>query len=133
MENREYSVRIEKCSKELSVKEKIQMKDTTATVSLDSLITDDGIENGVTISVSAIALLHVHNEKASPNKDYNVHVILAGDGRRFSTSSESFYNAVLDIMDELADADETGDFELLVYKLPSKNFAGRSFITATLA
>ena len=95
-----YKATITRSTKELDAKQKIMMKDTTNTVSLDTA-TQSG--DGVIIDVDFAVVLDVHNEK-SDNKDYTKYIIVDKNGERYITGSESFWSAFENIYDELADA-----------------------------
>ena len=76
------------------------------------------------------AVLAVHNEK-SDNKNYTKVVVVDKNGDKFVTGSDSFKRAMEDIVDEMADAGET-NFQLKVYRKPSKNYKGKEFITCSI-
>lgn len=121
---RTYSVEIEYSSKELSAKERLQIKDTSDCIKLDT-----ATNNGpVIIDVDSYAVLNIHNEKSS-NPDYKCYVIVDKDGSRYATGSESFFNAFMFIWDELGGTD---DWSLKAYRLPSKNRPGKDFITCSV-
>lgn len=121
-----YKATIKYATKELDAKQKIMMKDTTDTISLDTA-TQSG---PVAINVDFAVVLDVHNEK-SDNKDYTKYIIVDKSGTRYITGSESFWSAFENIYDELADA-EIEDYEIKAYRLPSKNYQGRDFLTCAL-
>ena len=125
----DYSATIVSSSRELSVKEKIQFKDLTDTTRLDTVVDTD---KPITIEVDTIVELAIHNENARDDKDYTTIVLVAKDGTRYSTSSESVRNAIEDIMDE---ASEGGleDYSIKVLARPSKNREGQHYLTATIA
>lgn len=122
-----YSVKIKECSTELSAKEKIMLKDTTDCLSLDQL-TEGGQE--VFIDFSYFVVLDIHNEK-SDNKDYLKYVIVSKTGERYTTGSESFISSLINIVDEMLDVNET-EFQIKVYKRPSKNYTGKYFLTCSI-
>lgn len=122
-----YKATITRSTKELDAKQKIMMKDTSNTVSLDTA-TQSG--DGVIIDVDFAVVLDVHNEK-SDNKDYTKYIIVDKNGERYITGSESFWSAFENIYDELADAG-IEDYQIKAYRLPSKNYAGRDFLTCAL-
>ena len=114
---------------EMTAKDRIKLKDTSSAVSLDSAVSDDA---PITIVPIAYAVLSVHNDKAKGDKDYTQILIMDADGAKYITGSNSFYNSFRDIWDEL-DFNSTGEkFELKIYRRPSKNYAGKSFITCAL-
>lgn len=121
----DYRVKIIETSRDFTTKERVQVKDTTDCVSLDKATK---IED-VMIQVDAYAVLEVHNEK-SDDKDYNNYVIIATDGTRYTTGSDSFWNAFCNIFDEMSDCNEP--WMLKVYRKPSKNREGQTFITCSV-
>ena len=127
----DYSTKIVSTSRELTVKEKITLKDFNDCVGLDTVVTN---EQGFIIDPDVIVEVQVHNERAKDDKDYTTIVILDKDGTKYSTSSNSLRDSISDIMDELADLEETdrADLKIKVFKKPSKNYSGKDFLTATV-
>lgn len=123
---RGYKATIKEATRELDAREKIMFKDTTNCVSLDTATQ----EEPVLIDVDLAVVLDVHNEK-SDNKDYTKYIIVDKNGTRYITGSESFWNAFSDIYDEMTDAGYT-EFTVRAYRLPSKNYQGRDFLTCSL-
>lgn len=122
-----YECKVINASKELSARERIKVKDLSNAIALDTAVTDD---TPLMISPLYDVELEVHNEK-SKDKDYKKYVIVDVAGNKYHTGSESFWAAYKDIMAELGD--DTEDVTLEVYRVPSKNYAGKSFITCSLA
>lgn len=122
---KEYTAKIVETSRELSVKERIYMKDTADASSLNEL------ENGTILNIDNFVILEVHNERAENDKDYKLLVLLTTEGNKYTTSSNSFINALTEINDEMQDDNVQLDAIKLV-KRSSKNFAGK-FLTCTLA
>lgn len=122
-----FHVEVARSNRELSVQEKIKIKDTGDAISLDSATQ----EGKVIIFPATYAELAVHNEK-SPNKGYSQYVVVDADGTKYTTSSQSFWNSFMNIADEMADAGEE-DYSIKVYRRPSKNYTGKEFITCSLA
>lgn len=120
-----YSVEIVNCSKELSAKERIQLKDTTDVVKLDSATQ---LET-VIIDVDFFAELSIHNEH-SDDKDYANYVVVDKNGTRYITGSESFWSSFQNIYSEMKNSDE--DWSLKVFRMPSKNRQGKDFITCSI-
>ena len=121
-----YSVSINYASKELSAKERIALKDTTYAVKLDEVTQYESI----TIVPSYWATLNIHNEK-SENKDYEMYVLVDGEtGTKYITGSNSFWSSFMDIAEEMED--ETEAWAIKVYRMPSKNYKGKEFITCTI-
>lgn len=120
-----YSVEIKETSKQLSAKERIAIKDTSNALKLDI----ECEENGVVITPVAFAILSIHNEK-SDNKDYENYVITDKDGTKYVTGSESFWNAFISIWDEMQEEEE--EWGIKAYKLDSKNYKGKKFLTCSI-
>jgi hypothetical protein len=125
MENiRGYSAKIGYASKQLEIKEKIQIKDVSNHKPLDQE------PENLVIDLDYFAVIEVHNEK-SENKDYIVIVIADKNGTKYSTSSQTFYNTLSDLYDECIDNDLT-EIQIKVLKKESKNYKGKQFLTCTL-
>lgn len=122
----DYNATIRECSKELSARERVLIKDTTNAISLDEATSDS--DSPLVISPDFYAVLDVHNEK-SDNKDYTKYILVDKNGNKFVTGSDSFWNSFMEIMAEMAGE---GDFEIQVYRLESKNYKGKSFITCSI-
>ena len=123
-----YSVKIIETSKELSAKEKIRIKDFTNARQLDDIIQGD---EHFMLDYDYHAIMEVHNEKTkSANKDYKKVVIVDKAGNAFVTGSESFLTSMQDILSEMEGSDE--EFQLDCYKVDSKNFQGKQFITCSV-
>ena len=120
-----YSVEITETSRELSAKQRIALKDTSDAIKLD--IACD--ENAVIIEPADYAILAIHNEK-SDNVDYVNYVIIDKNGDKYVTGSASFWNAFTDIYLEMKGEDE--DWSIKVYKLDSKNYKGKKFLTCSI-
>lgn len=119
-----YSVSILEASKELTAKQRIQIKDTTDTIGLDKATQSEAI----TIDVDMYAILSIHNEK-SEDKDYECYVIVDKNGTRYTTGSPSFWSSFINIYNEMKDE---SDWMLKVFRLPSKNRQGKDFITCSV-
>lgn len=122
----DYNATIRECSKELSARERVLIKDTTNAISLDEATSDT--DSPLVISPDFYAVLDVHNEK-SDNKDYTKYILVDKNGNKFVTGSDSFWNSFMEIMAEMEDE---GDFEIQVYRRESKNYKGKSFITCSI-
>lgn len=124
-----YSVTINFCSKELTAREKIRLKDLTNAIQLDEATKTP--EERVVITPAYYAELSVHNEK-SDSKDYSKFIVVDTAGTKFVTGSESFRTAFLSITGEMVEAGETDPFDIEVYRMESKNYKGKSFISCTI-
>ena len=120
-----YSVSIAETNKELSAKERIRLKDTSDAVKLDEATKEEPI----IITPIAYAILNIHNEK-SDNKDYNNYLIEDTCGTKYVTGSESFWTSFIDIYNEMKD--ETEAWQIKCYRLPSKNYNGKEFLTCSI-
>lgn len=120
-----YNVEVVETSKQLTGKQKIQLKDTTDCVRLDKATQ----EGEVLIDVDFWAELHIHNEK-SDDKDYKNFVVVDKNGTRYVTGSESFWSSFLNIFDDMKAVGE--EWKLKVYRMPSKNRQGKDFITCSV-
>lgn len=123
-----YNVEIAHSTKELTVREKIRIKDLSNAIQLDDATQQEG---NIVIDFDYYVILKVHNEFSKDDKDYNKYVIVDKSGNKFVTGSESFMTSLEGIVDEMADAGET-DFEIEVYRKDSKNYTGKQFLTCTI-
>lgn len=124
----DYSVLISEVSQELTAKERIMLKDTTNAIKLDELTQET--DEKVIISPAIYAVLDIHNEKSEQNKDYKNFIIIDKDGKKYVTSSESFWNSFMDIASEMAGENEEWSIE--IYRVPSKNFKGKEFLNCSI-
>lgn len=121
-----YSVEIKESSKELTPREKIKLKDTSNAIKFDEVITD---EAPFVLTPVGYAVLNIHNEKSKDNKDYNNYVILAEDGNKYVTGSTSFWTSFIDIWNEMLGEEQ---YSIEVYKMDSKNYKGKKFLTCSI-
>lgn len=121
-----YKVEIVSCSKELSAKEKVMMKDTSDALSLDK---EADSETGYIIEPDIYVELKVHNEN-SENQDYKVYLIVDKSGVKYTTSSEAFWSTFIEIVSEMEGCEE--DWAIKVYKKDSKRYTGKQFITCSV-
>lgn len=120
-----YKTEIVESSKELTGKQKLIFKDLSNAVKLDSATE----EQPLVITPVDYAVIAVHNEK-SENPDYNNYVIVDKNGTKYVTGSPSFWQAFTDIWSAMADEDE--EYQIEVYKLDSKNYKGKQFLTCSI-
>ena len=121
-----YSVKVVECTKDLTAKERVKIKDTTNAIKLDEA-TQGG---AIVIAYDYHAVLAIHNEKLD-DPDYRQYVVVDTAGNKYVTGSESFFMAMTEIVDEMSAAGET-DYELEVYRMDSKNYKGKQFITCSI-
>ena len=120
-----YSVSIKETSRELTAKQRIALKDTTNAVKLDEATQIEP----VIIDVDMYAVLNIHNEK-SENPDYENYIVVDKNGTKYVTGSASFWSSFMDIFSEMAGEDE--DYSIKAYRVPSKNYKGKDFITCSI-
>ena len=120
-----YSVNIREVSRSITAKERVMLKDTTNAISLDEVTQ----EAKFVFEPDYYAILEVHNEK-SEDKNYIKYVIVDKAGTKLVTGSESFFTSFKSIMDEMAGCDE--EFSIEAYRMPSKNYKGKEFITCSI-
>lgn len=77
------------------------------------------------------AILDVHNP-AADNEDYSVLCFVCGDDL-YTTSSETLKDSYLELLQLAKDSNESLDFAIEIYGVPSKNYSGREFFTCTIA
>lgn len=123
MEN--YKVEINESSKVLSARERIRLKDTTNAIKLDEALADGDI----IITPVEYAILDIHNEKAE-DKDYENYIIVDKSGTKYVTGSRSFWNSFAEIYEEMRDEDE--EYSILAYRVESKNYKGKYFLTCSI-
>lgn len=123
-----YTTSITESSKELSVREKIKLKDLTSAIAIDKVVEP---EKPLVIAPDFYAYLSIHNEKLPENEqDYITMVIVDKSGTKYYTGSDSAISSFVDIFDEMIDTAEP--FEIEFYKKESKNYSGKHFITCSL-
>ena len=125
-----YSVEIKESSKELTVREKIAVKDYSNAVALDTALDD---VDQLTIFPAAYVVLAVHNEHSKQDKDYEKVVVIDNAGNKYVTGSQSFFTAFKDIFDTMAKEAPNEEYAIDVFKKPSKNYSSKSFISCALA
>lgn len=125
-----YEAKIQFASRELTAKERIRIKDFTHAIQLDDAVLPD---QPLVIDYDYHVKVSVHNEHAKgDNKDYFKTVICDKGGNAYITGSESFTTAMEDILDEMNEVAPGEDITLECYKVPSKNFQGKCFLTCTI-
>ena len=120
-----YSVSIAHASKDLTAKERIQLKDTTSALKLDEVTQTEAI----VIKPQMYAELDIHNEM-SDNKDYKNYIVVDEAGQKYVTGSTSFWTSFMEIAKEMEN--EQDDWSIRVYRMPSKNYKGKEFITCSI-
>jgi hypothetical protein len=117
----DYESKIIESSRELSAKEKLAVKDVTGAKSLDEVAENERLR----IHPQLYAVCAIHNENAKDKKDYKKYIIVDYDGFKYITGSESFWKSFIDIHTTM----NGEDYEIDVFKKPSKNYSGKYFIS----
>lgn len=125
-----YKAKVAYVSKDLTVAERIKFKDTSDAIKIDLVVSPN---EALILMVDYFGVLDIHNEKADDNKDYKNYVFVNEKGEKYITGSESLWTAFEDITEELADADVEEIPPIKFYKLESKNYKGKYFLTCSLA
>lgn len=123
---KDYEVKINSVSKELTARERVMLKDTRNAIKLDEAIKDTPL----VISPAYYAVLDVHNEKSEKDKDFQNFIVVDTAGNKYVTGSSSFFEAFTEIVEEMSGTGE--DYEIEIYKLDSKNYKGKQFITCSI-
>ena len=108
-------------SKELTKRERVQLKDTGSMTQLREKV-------GEKVAPEAWAQIAVHNERARGDQDYEQLVIWGKDGVQYVTGSGTFTQKFLDIAEEM----EGEEFEIAVNEQASRNYPGKTFLTCSL-
>lgn len=122
----DYEVKIRETSKELTPRERIMVKDFSNATQLDEACA----EGSFIITPDAYAILDVHNERSKEDKDYTKYLVLDKAGNKFITGSNSFFKSLMEIWEEMGATGE--EFSVEVYRVPSKNYKGKSFLTCSI-
>lgn len=123
---KDYEVKINSVSKELTARERVMLKDTRNAIKLDEAVND----NPLVISPAYYAILDVHNEKSKEDKDFQNFIVVDTAGNKYVTGSTSFFEAFTEIVEEMSGTGE--EYEIEIYKLDSKNYKGKQFITCSI-
>lgn len=136
MEN--YTATVTESFMELSKREKIKYKTAQEKISL----AEEAKKGAVILSPKNLVVVEIHNPHTKERqgdgttkrveKDYKEYLIETQDGVLYSTSSDSLYSSLHDIMSDMMNDDGTlEEFEVKVIEKPSSNFAG-NFLTCQL-
>lgn len=123
---KDYEVKINSVSKELTARERVMLKDTRNAIKLDEAVNDTPL----VISPAYYAVLDVHNEKSKEDKDFQNYIVVDTAGNKYVTGSTSFFEAFTEIVEEMSGTGE--EYEIEIYKLDSKNYKGKQFITCSI-
>ena len=136
MEN--YSATVKESFMELTKRDKVRFKTAQEKVSLS----EEAKKGAVILSPKNLVVVEIHNPHTKERqddgttkrveKDYKEYLIETQDGVLYSTSSDSLYSSLYDIMSDMMNEDGTlEEFEVKVIEKPSSNFAG-NFLTCQL-
>lgn len=120
-----YKVEILESTHDLSARDRLKLKDTTNAVKLDAALTGD---EPIIITPIDYAVLQIFSDKVE--EPYNNYVVCDESGQKFITGSKSFWQSFIDIWHEMVE--ETGSYQIEIYKVESKNYAGKHFITCSI-
>lgn len=123
---KDFTVEVVNCSKELSKKELVMIKDLTRCESLNDIVT----EQSIVVKPVMTAELRVHNEHSKDNKDYTVYIVQDETGAVYKSGSKSFFTTLTNIIDDMSDSEE--EWAVNIYTKPSKNYKGKDFITCSV-
>lgn len=122
-----YSVKIIETSfTDLTSKQRVMLKDTTNAVKIDDVVTPD---NPLVLDICDYAVIQIHNEN-SDDKEYKQYMYITTDGLKYVSGSVSLFTSFLDIYEEMKDSNE--EYQIKVYKMPSKNYTNKHFITCSI-
>lgn len=122
-----YSVAITEASSEFRGKKLLKVTDMAASIPLNKAVTQ---EQGLILKVSDYAVVDIHNDSAKGDKDYKQYVLIDTAGDTYRTGSAAFYRSFKTIWDAMCDSDE--EWELKIYKVPSKNYTDKDVILCTV-
>lgn len=112
----------------LTKKDLLQLKDLSDAVKLDQATQEAANGSVIINNVKNIVSLNLVSDDPQNPQEYSKTVVIDGDGIRFVTGSDSFARRAWEIAREM-DGDEFG---LKVYRRPSKNYAGREFLSCSV-
>lgn len=123
-----YNATIASASTELTARQKIMLKDFTNAVKLDEVAGTS--ESQFVICPVGYAEIHVQNEHSKGDKEYTKYVIWDDGFNKFVTGSPSFMEAFTSIFEDMKG--EAEPWAIGIYKVPSKNYKGKDFLTCSL-
>ena len=126
-----YSSTILEASRELTARECVMFKDTQNAISMNDYAEQAKAEGCKAIIENIKDYVHitVHNDK-SDDKDYDNYIIVDGNGDKYVTGSQAFWNSFMDIYNEMKD--ETEPWGIQLNLIPSKNYKGKNVLTCSL-
>lgn len=126
-----YSATIIESSRELTARERVMFKDTQNAISMNDFAasTKETGDKAIITDVKDYVHISIHNDK-SDDKDYDNYMIIDGDGQKYVTGSQAFWNSFMDIYNEMKDETEPWGIELNL--IPSRNYKGKFVLTCSL-
>lgn len=125
-----YTSKVVYCSNsDLTPIQKVKLKTMSGAIMLDLVVE---VDKPLEIEFSYYAKIEIHNEHSKGDKDYTKYLIVDSAGTTYVTGSKSFYSALLGITDDLSDEGVEPPYMLRVYKVPSKNYQGKTFLSVEL-
>lgn len=115
-----FKATIARSSRDLSKRERVILTDTSDAMRLDEATA----EGPVIIDVD----LWVELDIEAGSKQYKNYLVLDKNGTKYVTGSENFWNAFQGIAREM----EGEEYSVKAYGRPSRNYAGKSFLTCSL-
>lgn len=125
--NANYKAQVISATKELTGKERVALKNFADMVQLDEATKEE--VDGVTIWVSWVAVVEVHNEKAD-NPDYTKYVYVDKDGTMYISGSEPLYRQFCDIAEDMEE--ESEEWGIKVIRKKSSNYKDKDFLTCVI-
>lgn len=119
------TVTITECSKVLTARERLLVKDLTDATKIDTLVQEN---EETIITPDFYATIAVTFDSADEGEDHEKYIIVDKDGEKYQTGSKSFWNSFTDIKNEMGDE----PFSIKVYRRDSKNRQGKYFITCSI-
>lgn len=120
-----YSVEIKESSRELTAKQRIALKDTSDAIKLDTACEVEAI----IIEPVDYAVLSIHNEK-SDTVDYETMLSLTKMAINTLPVHQVFWSSYMSIYNEMQNEEEA--WSIKAYKLDSKNYKGKKFLTCSI-
>lgn len=121
-----FNLIISESLKTLTKKDMLQLKDLSDAIKLDQATQENGTV--MIFDVRNIVSLSLVSDDPQNPQEYSKTVVVDADGNRYVTGSDSFARRAWEIAKEM-DGDEFG---LKVYRRPSKNYAGREFLSCSV-
>lgn len=123
-----FNVIVSETLKELTKKDLLQLKDLSDAVKLDQATQEYVTGAYIIADVKNIVSLNLVSDDPQNPQEYAKTIIVDADGNRYVTGSYSFARRAWEIAKEM----DGEPFGLRVYRRPSKNYAGREFLSCSV-